>query len=240
MNTVKFNKGNSSVKMVAHRGVSGLETENTCAAFVAAGNRSHFGIETDVHVTSDGKYIIIHDDHTGRVATENLHVEGSTFDALRALPMNDKDGALRGDLQLPTLDEYVRICKKYEKIGVLELKNRMTPEQIAGIVDVIRACGYLDGIIFISFDIENLYDLKKILPDAKAQWLCCDCKIETLDNLAAHKLGLDVLYTELTAEGVKAAHERGIVVNCWTVDNPTDAERLASWGVDMITSNILE
>ena len=46
MNTVKFNK--QSVKMVAHRGVSGLERENTCAAFVAAGNRSYFGIETDV------------------------------------------------------------------------------------------------------------------------------------------------------------------------------------------------
>ena len=32
------------VKMVAHRGVSGLEKENTASAFVAAGNRSYFGI----------------------------------------------------------------------------------------------------------------------------------------------------------------------------------------------------
>lgn len=240
MDTIKFAKGNSSVKTVAHRGVSGLETENTCAAFVAAGNRSHFGIETDVHVTADGKFIIIHDDRTGRVAAEDLPVEGSTFDALRALPMHDKDGAPRGDLQLPALDEYVRICKKYEKTGVLELKNRMTPDDIAGIVNVIRACGYLDGIIFISFSVDNLYDLKKILPDAKAQWLCCDCRTETLDDLAAHGLDIDILYTELTADGVKAAHERGITVNCWTVDDPADAERLASWGVDMITSNILE
>ena len=52
-------------KMVAHRGLSGLERENTCAAFVAAGNRSYFGIETDVHTTRDGKFVIIHDDRSG-------------------------------------------------------------------------------------------------------------------------------------------------------------------------------
>ena len=41
-------------RMVAHRGTSGLELENTNSAFVAAGNRSYFGIETDVHRTADG------------------------------------------------------------------------------------------------------------------------------------------------------------------------------------------
>ncbi len=39
-------------RMIAHRGLSGIEMENTCSAFVAAGNRSYFGIETDVHVTA--------------------------------------------------------------------------------------------------------------------------------------------------------------------------------------------
>ena len=37
-----------STKFVAHRGVSGLETENTAAAFIAAGNRSYYGVETDI------------------------------------------------------------------------------------------------------------------------------------------------------------------------------------------------
>ena len=44
MNTIKLNKGN--VRVVAHRGLSGIERENTNAAFVAAANRSYYGIET--------------------------------------------------------------------------------------------------------------------------------------------------------------------------------------------------
>ena len=51
MDTIKIKK--KKVKMIAHRGLSGLERENTCSAFVAAGNRSYFGIETDVHRTAD-------------------------------------------------------------------------------------------------------------------------------------------------------------------------------------------
>ena len=62
MDTIKIDKNN--VKLIAHRGVSGIERENTAAAFVAAGNRSYYGIETDVHVTKDGKFVIIHDDDT--------------------------------------------------------------------------------------------------------------------------------------------------------------------------------
>ena len=76
-------------RMVAHRGLSGLERENTCAAFVAAGNRSYFGIETDVHCTADGQYVIIHDDTTTRVTGQELVVEETDMATLRQLRLFD-------------------------------------------------------------------------------------------------------------------------------------------------------
>ena len=48
MDTIKICTENKPL-MIAHQGGSGLELGNTNAAFVAAGNRSYFGIETDVH-----------------------------------------------------------------------------------------------------------------------------------------------------------------------------------------------
>jgi uncharacterized Zn finger protein (UPF0148 family) len=41
-------------------------------------------------------------------------------------------------------------------------------------------------------------------------------------------------------ERIDAMHQAGLEVNCWTVDDPARAEELAQWGVDYITSNILE
>ena len=105
--------------MIAHRGVSGLELENTCAAFVAAGNRSYFGIETDVHVTADGKFIIIHDSNTQRVATEAMVAEESTFEVLRGIRLKEADGTLRCDLRLPSLEEYwQQVNKDFREPGV--------------------------------------------------------------------------------------------------------------------------
>ena len=53
MNTIKLEKGNSL--LVAHRDLSGIECENTNASFVAAGNRSYYGIECDIYKTAGGK-----------------------------------------------------------------------------------------------------------------------------------------------------------------------------------------
>lgn len=239
MDTIKINKGNT--QMIAHRGVSGLELENTCAAFVAAGNRSYFGIETDVHVTADGKYIIIHDSSTGRVGTETMIAEVSTFEALRGIQLKQKDGTLRCDLRLPSLEEYLSICKHYGKIAVLELKNPMEREAVRGIVEECANLYGLENMIFIAFCFQNLLYVKEFAPEAKAQFLIHkDFTEDHIQDMAANGIDLDAYYKLLSKELIEKLHAKGIVVNCWTVDDPAVAEELVSWGVDQITSNILE
>ena len=230
------------VCMIAHRGLSGLETENTCAAFVAAGNRSYFGIETDVHVTRDGRYILIHDERTGRVAPgTDYAVEETDYALLRSVRLADGDsGRTRGDLCLPSLSEYIRICRRYGKMAVLELKSAMRKEDIRGICEEICTEGALSDVIFISFSMENLVFLRELYPTQAAQYLCERAEDALLDTLAARKLDIDIYYEALTAERVRACHDRGIRVNCWTVDRAEAATALAGLGVDYITTNILE
>ena len=239
MNTVKIQNG--TVKMIAHRGVSGLELENTCAAFVAAGNRSYFGIETDVHVTADGKFIIIHDDSTGRVAENAMIVEETDFATLRALQLKEKDGTVRCDLRLPSLEEYLSICKRYEKEAVLELKNPMAREAVQGIVAECAKNYGLEHVTFIAFCFQNLLYVKETAPEAKAQYLLAEeIKPEHIQKMVENHIDLDTHYLALSQELVETLHKAGITINCWTVDDPAIAEKLVSWGVDQITSNILE
>ena len=241
MDTIRFDK--QQVKMVAHRGASGLECENSCAAFVAAGNRSYWGIETDVHVTRDGKFVIIHDDRTGRVSPTDIPVEESTWEQMQEIQLyaNVKAQApTRRDLVLPTLADYIRICRHYEKTAVLELKNPMAPEHIVGIVEEIRSLGYLDKTLFISFSWDNMVCLRELLPEQPMQYLVMELSDEVWNVLRQYKLDLDIHYKGLTEENIRLLHEAGITVNCWTVDDAAEAEKLAAWGVDQITSNILE
>ena len=240
MNTIKFeNKGN--IKMIAHRGVSGLERENTFPAFVAAGVKSYYGIETDVHVTLDGKYIIIHDDDLKRVAGLDMKVEGSNFDDLRAVRFTDRDGVTpRNDIFLPTLEEYLSICKKYEKIAVLELKNEMTREDVEGIAAAVCNMGLFENTTFITFAKQNLIYLRAAYPNANEQFLTGTLSEENIAFMLDNALDADIYHKSLTKEFVDLMHQNGRVVNCWTVDTLEDAERVLALGVDQITSNILE
>ena len=239
MNTIKVTKKNCL--FVAHRGCSGLEKENTNAAFVAAGNRSYFGIETDIHQTIDGKYVLFHDDNTKRVGVDNMIVEESTYDTLRSIILTDKDGVRgRTDLRMPSLEEYIGICKKYEKVAVLELKNAFDKEHIYEICDIIDSLGYLDQTIFISFCFDNMVAVREKYPDQRAQFLTSTFTDDLIDRLKAYNLDLDINYKALTADNVKQIKAAGIFLNCWTVDDPAIATNLINWGVDFITTNILE
>ena len=120
MNTIKFEKKNT--KIIAHRGLSGIEVENTNSAFVAAGNRSYYGIETDIYKTADGFFVIGHDDNYTRLCGEEIYLEKEALEKLESLVFFDKDGTkLRVDLRPSRLENYLSIVKKYEKHAVLEL-----------------------------------------------------------------------------------------------------------------------
>jgi glycerophosphoryl diester phosphodiesterase len=241
MDTVKIEK--KQVSMVAHRGLSGIERENTCPAFVAAGNRSYYGIETDVHVTRDGQFVILHDESTGRVSDGACHVnvEEAGYEAVRELVLPDRDGSrLRQDIRVPLLREYISICKKYNKRCILEVKNTFKQDDLSRMVEEIRALGYLEGVTFISFSRENCLNLRAMLPTAEVQFLCDKVNEEIIAMLVEHRLDLDIYYPSLDAALVTRLHSLGIKVNCWTCDNKEHGEALVAMGVDMITSNILE
>ena len=239
MNTVKFDKNN--VKVIAHRGLSGIEKENTCSAFVAAGNRSYYGVETDIHRTADGKFVINHDNDVFRATGEKINTTDASLAVFESLVVFDRDGTKeRNDLRLCSLENYLKICKKYEKHCVIELKTHFTDEEIARIIDIIKSYDYIDSVTFISFCYENLTKVRSILPEQSVQFLFFEPSDEIFENMVKDKIDVDIFHAKLTKELLDKYHESGLKVNCFTVDKKEDAEKYAEWGVDFITTNILE
>lgn len=238
MDTLKFN--NNGVKLIAHRGLSGIEAENTVSAFVAAANRSYWGIETDIHLTADGIYAVIHDDSTKRTCEKSMKVEKSTYADLSKLHVYDRFGVTRIDLRIPRLEEYFYICRIYGKHPVLELKNPFPKKNVKEIYGIAKDFDLLSDIIFISFSIDNLLCLREIDEDIKIQYLVKKFKPEYIPILKKHNFGIDISAKALTAEIAVELKQNGIEINCWTCDLPEDAEKLADFGADYITTNILE
>lgn len=254
MDTIKIDKKN--VKMVAHAGLFGMETANTNAGFIAAGNRSYWGVECDVRVAKDG-LVVIHNDSTEGFAPETIIMSESTVEQIQQVVLYERSffhtmedygltpgiKAPRSDLRIPTLQEYIRICKAYDKVCVTELKHAMTPETIAQVVECFREQDYLDKVVFISFFWDNLTEIRKHLPKCPVQFLTDENHVftdEFLDKVAACGFDLDIHIFTTTKELVDRIHEHGIKLNVWTCDWVDKAQNLVEWGVDYITSNIIE
>ena len=227
-----------SVQFIAHRGLSGKETENTAASFVAAGNRSYYGIETDIHRTLDGKFAVFHDDNLKRVAGVDIEIEKVNYSDIKDIPLNFKEN--RSDLRIPLLEDYISICKKYGKKAVLELKNPFDECDIKAVLKIIGNMNFSANMIFISFAKENLISLRKFSPNADIQLLTHKFGENVFELMLKYGFDLDIKHTEATKELIKKIHKAGRKINCWTCDDIKRAQELSSWGVDFITTNILE
>lgn len=238
MDTVKISRGQTH--MIAHRGLSGLEKENTAAAFVAAANRSYYGIETDVHITSDGRFILHHDATVRDPAGASYRIAKTPFDTLRRICFA-QDGVVRADLRMPLLEEYLMICRKYGKVAVVELKEAWSTSELERILQAVGQMKMLSATVFISFAWENVVSLRALSPNVAIQFLW-DAPIDEklVERLREYHFGLDVAYRRLNAENTALLQNNGIEINAWTCDDPKRAEQLAIWGVNEITTNILE
>lgn len=239
MDTTKCQK--YSTKIIAHRGLSGLECENTAAAFIAAGQRSHFGIETDIHKTIDGYFVCCHDSSPYRVSDKDLVIEQSTLAEVEEIRLYERGSReARGYLRIPRLSDYISICKKYGKHCVPEIKGKMTKEMLENVTAQFASENMLESTTFIAFDFENLEIIRKILPRQSVQLLTSEINDEIISLLVSNRMDIDVQYNALSEENVRKLHENGIKINCWSVNDKSSAEKLSVWGVDYITSDILE
>ncbi len=238
--TIKL-QDKGATQIVAHRGFSWLERENTINAFVVATQRSVYGVECDIHITKDGKYMVYHDNDTSRLCNKNISVEGSTFDELRALKMRKPYSEEFSDyLKIPTLEEYLELMKRYTKVAIIEIKNEMNKENIEEVVDICERVYDLDKIVFISFSFDNLLRIRAYKPTQKLQYLCGEVDDKLMEKLVRYTIGIDIAYTSLNKKNVAKMKGKGIVINCFTCNDLKDGEKLVELGVDFITTDILE
>lgn len=239
METLKIE--NNNTKMIAHRGLSGLEKENTAVAFIAAGNKSYYGIETDIRLTKDGEFVICHDDSLKRVAGVDMNISTSTYTELSSICLFDLETEqAKNYLKIPKLVDYLEICKKYGKKAIIEIKELFIEPDIIRLINLIKGFDFLQNTVFISFYLKNLQLIRKQNSEVRLQLLTTDLNNNIINEVRKINAGIDIEYHNLSKEQVELCHRHNIVVNVWTVNNPIVALMLITWNVDFITTNILE
>ena len=239
-------------ELTAHRGESHDAPENTMAAVKLGWERGVDAVEIDVHLSKDGKLIVIHDADTERVTGQKLVVKQTDSDALRKLDAGSwgkwkASGKYAGE-KFPLLEEVLPTIPAGKRL-FLEIK--IGPEAVAPIAAALKATNTpADRVCIISFKIETIREARKVLPHIKAYWLASQKQDEsgkwlpTVEDLiakakGANANGLDVgaAKSPIDAAFVKAVKDAGLEMYAWTIDDPKLARKLVDAGVDGITTN---
>jgi glycerophosphoryl diester phosphodiesterase len=221
------------VEVIAHRGASGTCPENTLAAFRRAEAIGAHMIELDVQLTRDGEVIVMHDDTLERTTDGRGAVCRRTLAELGGLDAGAWFAPEFAGEAVPTLAQ-VLACVRLP-INV-ELKAGGGVGLEARTLDVVRAAGALDRIVFSSFDPTSLERLRLLTADAQIGVLWSHPEISPAIAIAKRvaAIAVHIRNTAVSPESVAAAREAGLLTRVWTVNEPREfapLERAGAAGV---------
>jgi glycerophosphoryl diester phosphodiesterase len=224
------------MQVIAHRGASGDAPENTAAAFELAITMGAGFIETDVHKTSDGKLVLVHDATLARTTD----VRRQWFERAPWRVQDFTLAEIRGLTgTVPPLRELLDLADGRTGL-LLEVKS---PTLYPGIGEVLAAeleqAGWLgrEDLSVISFDWDFLAELKAAVPMVTVGVLGRPPALKQLAELAAWATGVHPSHKHTDADFVAAVHEQGMVTYSGTTDNRHRMGELLDMGVDGIFTN---
>ena len=155
--------GTNSVKVVGHRGASHEAPENTMAAFMRALDLGADGIEFDVHLTSDGHAVVIHDVTLDRTTTGSGSVHAATVDEIRSLDAGEWFDPIFSGERVPLLDAVLALPAE---IFELEIKS-WGRVLLDAVLDAVDRAGVFGRVKFTGWNHLMLCRLKEERPDAR-------------------------------------------------------------------------
>lgn len=230
--------------MIGHRGAPVLAPENTLPSFAAALAAGVVDLECDARLTADGVIVLMHDDDVARTTDGDGRVSEMTFEQLRLLDagarMRGWDG---GPVAVPTLEELLEVIDGRASL-VIELKADWDDRGFRPASPVARAVAPLvagmEGIVVSSFDPGAVAEVRALAPGIQTG-LSILRGFPLADGIRlAREAGHEEIHPAedgLDDDAVARAHDAGLRVCCWTVNDAARARVLSRAGVDAIFSD---
>ncbi|MEU3993070.1 glycerophosphodiester phosphodiesterase [Streptomyces platensis] len=213
---------------IGHRGMMGVEPENTLRSFVRAEQEGLDVIELDLHLSKDGALVVMHDADVDRTTDGAGPISERTLAELRELD------AGRGE-RIPVFEEVVAAVKAPLQA---EIKDVAAAQALA---EVLRSRDLVDRVDVISFHDEALAAIRTLLPGVRTALVGSRYGADVVDRaLAVGATMLSLNIRRLTLELVERAHAAQLKVVAWTV-NTHDQLRLArGLGLDGVVTDLPE
>ena len=222
----------AQTKVIAHRGFwkTPGSSQNSISSLLKADSIGCYGSEFDVWLTKDSKLVVNHDP-----VYKMRPMEYSKGDALTGLKLSNGEN-------LPSLEQYLKVGKEHNTKLILELKalnsKKRETKAVQEILATVKKMGLESRMEYITFSLHAMKEFIRLAPaGTPVFYLNGELSPKELKELGATGLDYHMGVIKKHPEWIKEAHDLGLKVNVWTVDEAEEMKWLIEQKVDFITTN---
>ncbi len=209
--------------VVAHRGASALEPENTISAVRKAIELGFDMIEVDIRLSKDGEVVLMHDSRVDRVTDGKGEVRSLGLEEIRRLKVKGRE-------KVALLRDIMEITRGKAAL-LLDIKD---PDAALEALNLAKEKNMLEQIVFNTSDLETLERIRELEPEARLSY-----SPSIQDNLVeiARRLNLfmaSIRFDLITRKLIETMHKLGVRVTSWGTNDPSIIQKLIYMGVDGI------
>ncbi|AWK09232.1 glycerophosphodiester phosphodiesterase [Streptomyces spongiicola] len=213
---------------IGHRGVMGVEPENTLRSFVRAERAGMDAIELDLHLSKDGALVVMHDADVDRTTDGTGPIAEKTLEELRELDAGQGE-------RIPVFEEVLdAVCLPLQ----VEIKDAAAARVLA---DVVVKRELVDRIEVTSFQDDAVREINALVPGVRTALVASRWGsdiVERAQAVGAPALALNI--RRLTLETVEHAHGEGLRVIGWVVNTQDHLRLVRALELDGATTDFPE
>jgi glycerophosphoryl diester phosphodiesterase len=217
-----------SLFIIGHRGVMGVEPENTLRSFVHAEQSGMDAIELDLHLSKDGSLVVMHDAEVDRTTDGRGAIADKTVGELRELDAGQGE-------RIPLFDEVLDAVRSPLQA---EIKDAAAARALA---DVMRRRNLAGRVEVSSFHDEAVAEIASLVPGVRTALIAGRWGTDVVNRakaVGAATVALNI--RRLTLETVERAHEEGLKVLGWVVNTQDHLRFVRALGLDGATTDFPE
>lgn len=246
----------SNPVIIGHRGAAGTTPENTLVSFARALEVGAEILESDIHATRDGVPVLLHDPNVDRTTSGTGMVSDLTLSELRELDAADHFDA-QPDAAFPFRNQGVCVPSLEEAFEAFpdarfNLEIKANPPKLVGrVIELVDKFARHERTLLTAGENPIMLELRD---ERKLRRAAFAIGASTVDVLSVVKAAVDetaapedVMALQIpsdfggrplvTEELIRFAHDHGIAVHVWTINEPEEMQRLLDLGVDGIVTD---
>lgn len=244
----------NNVIFIGHAGCYYGAMNSEEAFLYAIKNLKYHALETDLKQTKDGVFVLSHDDTFGKYELKNTNykdLKDEVITVVRNKGYPKKNGSIKKGIyktKIFTLKKYLKLCKKYNRIPVIELKyskgiNQNDQSRMKDLINLIKEEEMLNKVIFLTSQYNCLIWLRKNgYKDVTCQYLVKSIESKDILNLCK-KYNFDISFNineSNSRSWIKKYQNENIKVSAYTFNQYIDYDLLRSFinkGVNYVTTD---